>query len=95
MLNCMVLKILQQSQQLHSYFNGQWVGRFSVPSQIRSEKSSQFINAIIAEFLDMFDTEHDFILAYSKHDNTLVENANKEENNHLRAIIYSMGIKSK
>jgi transposase InsO family protein len=70
----------------------QWVGRYGVPSQLGSDNGPQFINAIIAEFLDMIGTEHDHILAYSKEENALVERANKEVNRHLRAIIYYKGV---
>jgi transposase InsO family protein len=66
----------------------QHVGRYGAPSTIRSDKGSQFVNGIIAEFLQLVHTEHAQTIAYSKEENAIVERANKEVMRHLRAIIF-------
>ena len=63
-------------------------GRFGAPSQLRSDRGSHFVNALIREFLILVGTQHCLTLAYSKEENSLVERANKEVNRHLRAFTF-------
>lgn len=72
----------------------QHVGRYGAPATLRSDKGSQFVNGIIAEFLKLFVTHHETTLAYSKEENAIVERANKEVMRHLRAIIYDQRVQS-
>lgn len=66
----------------------QHVGRYGSPAIIRSDRGSQFVNGIIAEFSALTHTEHQVTMAYSKEENAIVERANKEVLRHLRAIIF-------
>ncbi len=66
----------------------QHVGRFGSPATIRSDQGSQFVNALITEFNQLFVTHHETTVAYSKEENAIVERTNKEVMRHLRAIIY-------
>lgn len=65
----------------------QHTGRFGAPNKILSDNGSQFVNAIIQEYLKLMGTEHIRTLAYSHEENGLVERANKEVLRHLRAIV--------
>ena len=66
----------------------QHCGRFGIPSKIRSDRGSQFVNKLIGHLSGLFLTEQDLTTAYSKEENGIVERANKEVLRHLRAIIY-------
>jgi transposase InsO family protein len=66
----------------------QHIGRYGVPSRIRSDRGPQFVNGIIEELIKLFGSEHELTLAYSKQENAIVERANKEVMRHLRAIIF-------
>ena len=66
----------------------QHFGTFGCPSQVLSDNGSQFVNAVIEEFMKLVGTQHELTLAYSKEENGLVERANKEVMRHLRALIY-------
>jgi transposase InsO family protein len=66
----------------------QHVGRFGVPSSIRSDRGSQFVNETLADLSTLLHTQQDFTTAYSKEENAMVERANKEVMRHLRAIIF-------
>jgi len=66
----------------------QHVGRFGVPSTIRSDRGSQFCNEIISDFINLCESDHAKTLAYSKEENAIVERANKEVMRHLRAIVF-------
>jgi hypothetical protein len=73
----------------------QHVGRFGVPSTIRSDRGPQFVNGLLAELSKLLHTEQDFTTAYSKEENAIVERANKEVMRHLRAIIFDDRVQSK
>jgi transposase InsO family protein len=73
----------------------QHVGRFGVPSLIRSDRGSQFVNEILAELSLLIQTEQEFTTAYSKEENAIVERANKEVMRHLRAIILDQRVSKK
>lgn len=66
----------------------QHIGRYGAPSQIRSDRGSQFVNETIAELLSCIGTEHCLSTAYSSEENAPVERANKEVMRHLRAIVF-------
>jgi transposase InsO family protein len=65
----------------------QHVGRFGVPSSIRSDRGSQFVNELLVDFSKLVRTDQEFTTAYSKEENAIVERANKEVMRHLRALI--------
>jgi hypothetical protein len=73
----------------------QTMGRFGNPSQILSDRGPQFVNALIAQYLEFIGTEHVLTMAYSKQENSIVERANKETERHLRAIVFDKKIKYK
>ena len=66
----------------------QWVGRYGCPSTMLSDNGTQYVNQVIEEFLYLIGSHHDFIMAYSKEENGIVERANKEVLRHLRAILF-------
>lgn len=68
------------------------VGRYGAPMYIRSDRGTQFVNGIIAEFVELVGSESQLTLAYSKQDNSIVERANKEVMRHLRAILFDKRI---
>ena len=63
-------------------------GYFGFPSQLLSDRGSQFVNVIIKEFLELAGTEQLMTLSYSKQENSIVERANKEVGRWLRAMLY-------
>lgn len=65
----------------------QHTGRFGTPGVIRSDRGSQYVNNIIAEYSSLVVTTMEHTLAYSKEENAIVERCNKEVMRHLRAII--------
>lgn len=71
-----------------------YVGRFGVPSQIKSDGGTQFVNGIITEFTNLLNSLHTVSLAYSKEENSLVERSNKEVMRHLRAICFHKNLKN-
>lgn len=66
----------------------QHCGRFGIPSKIRSDRGSQFVNKLIGHLSGLFLTEQDLTTAYSKEENAIVERANKEVLRHLKAVIF-------
>ena len=64
------------------------VGRYGAPMYIRSDRGTQFVNGVIAEFIELIGSEAQLAMAYSKQDNSIVERANKEVMRHLRAILF-------
>lgn len=65
----------------------QHVGRFGTPGILRSDRGSQYVNNILAEFSTLVVMTPEYTLAYSKEENAIVERCNKEVMRHLRAII--------
>ncbi len=53
------------------------VCRYGTPMRIRSDRGTQFVNAI-TQLLSLLRIEHELSLAYSKEHNAIVERANKE-----------------
>jgi hypothetical protein len=66
---------------------------FTVPDQIVSDRGTQFVNALVAEYCKLAGIKHITTMAYSKEENALVERANKEVMRHLRAFIYDRRIR--
>ena len=73
----------------------QTMGRFGNPSQILSDRGSQFVNSLIKEYLQNIGVEQISTMAYSKEENSIVERANKETERHLKAIIFDKKVKHK
>jgi hypothetical protein len=59
------------------------VCRYGTPMMIRSNRGTQFVNAIINQLLSLLHIEHELSLAYSKEHNVIVEQASKEVMRHL------------
>jgi hypothetical protein len=55
---------------------------------IRSDRETQFMNALISKLLSRLQIEHELSLVYSKEHNAIEERANKEVMRHLTAIIF-------
>jgi len=68
---------------------------FGTPCQICSDRGSQYVNAVIAEFLELLGAEQITTVAYSKQENSMVERANREINRWLRDLIYDKGMLSR
>jgi hypothetical protein len=64
------------------------VCRYGTPMTIRSDRGSQFVNAVISQLLSLLQIEHELGLTCSKERNAIVERANKEVMRHLTAIIF-------
>mmetsp|Transcript_12868 Transcript_12868/g.21379 ORF Transcript_12868/g.21379 Transcript_12868/m.21379 type:complete len:1181 (+) Transcript_12868:947-4489(+) len=73
----------------------QHFGRYGAPSQLRSDRGTQFVNDVIKEFTQLVGTIHSPTTPYSKEENGMVERANKEVMRHLRAIIFDKRVKAK
>jgi len=71
------------------------MGIFGAPSQILSDRGSQFVNQTIDQLLYLLGVEHQLTLAYSHEENSIVERANKEIMRHLRAIIFHGNVKTR
>ena len=65
-----------------------WMGRYHPPTQLVSDKGTQFANEIIKELCKMVGTEQIFTMRASKQENGIVERSIKEIRRHLRAIIF-------
>ena len=61
---------------------------FGQPSQIVSDNGSQYVNDIVAAYLELLGTEHVRITAYSHEENSIVERSHRETLRHLRALVY-------
>jgi hypothetical protein len=62
---------------------------------IRSDRGTQFVNAVINQLLSLLQIEYELSLAYSKEYNAIVERANKEVMRHLTtAIIFDKRVNS-
>jgi len=72
----------------------QHFGRYGIPSVLRSDRGSQFVNEIIESLLRVLRIENKLSIAYSKEENAIVERANQEVMRHLRAFIMDVNILS-
>ena len=66
----------------------QHVGTFGTPSQILSDKGTQFINKLVSELIKIMGPQHITTLPYSKEENAIVERVNKEILRHLKGLIF-------
>ena len=64
------------------------VGRFGIPSKLRSDRGPQFANQCIANLCQLLGVEQDLTIAYSKQENAIVERSNKEIMRYLTAIMF-------
>ena len=71
----------------------QHLGRYGAPSQIRSDRGTQFANDTIAELTKLIGTEQVLNLSYSHEENGIVERENKEVMRHLKAMVLEKDIK--
>mmetsp|Transcript_22086 Transcript_22086/g.57630 ORF Transcript_22086/g.57630 Transcript_22086/m.57630 type:complete len:324 (-) Transcript_22086:593-1564(-) len=62
------------------------VGRYGVPTSIRSDQGTQFTATLIEELCSFLDVEQRFTLPYRPQANGLVERANQEVMRHLRVL---------
>jgi hypothetical protein len=69
-----------------------WIGRYSTPSKICTDKGSQFENELIDYVTKSLNIDRSDIAPGSKEENSLVERANKEVMRHLRALVFSTGV---
>ena len=65
-----------------------YVGRFGIPSNLRSDRGPQFANQCIANLCQLLGVEQDLTIAYSKQENAIVECSNKETMPYLTAIMF-------
>ena len=65
-----------------------WMGRYHPPTQLLSDKGTQFCNEIIKELCKLVGTQQIFTMRASKQENGIVERSIKEIRRHLRAIIF-------
>ena len=63
-------------------------GHYGVPAQVQSDKGSQYVNDILAEFVELVGTEHIVGIAYSKEEQGIVERANGKVGEWVRKLIY-------
>jgi hypothetical protein len=70
----------------------QHFGRFGIPSVIRSDRGTQFVNDMIQSMLSFLHVDQQLSIAYSKEENAIVERANQEVMRHLRAFIMDKNI---
>ena len=69
-------------------------GRYGAPSVLTSDRGSQFVNDLIADFLKMVGTEHVLSIAYSHQENGMIERSNRSIMNYLRAIVINRKIQT-
>lgn len=62
--------------------------RYGSPVRIRSDGGGEFVNEMIAKYLELLKVEHVKTLPYRPQANALVERRNKDVNDHLRAICF-------
>jgi uncharacterized protein YaiI (UPF0178 family) len=65
----------------------QHLGRYGLPSTLRSDRGTQFVNDTIQSLLQLLHIEQQLSIAYSKEENAIVERSNQEVMRHLRAFI--------
>jgi transposase InsO family protein len=70
------------------------VGIFHSPSSLLSDNGTQFVNAVVTEFLRMMGTDHQRIIPYSHEQNSLAERYHKEMLRHIRALVFNRQAKT-
>ena len=69
-----------------------WIGRYSAPHQLLSDKGTQFCNSDIAELCRMVGSEQIFTMTASKQENGIVGRSIKEIRRHLRNIVFTTNL---
>ena len=65
------------------------VSRYGIPSKVITDNGSQFVaTSVITKLYEALHIAHIRTVAYSKEENSIVERANKEILEHLRALVY-------
>jgi transposase InsO family protein len=64
----------------------QHLGRFGIPSTLRSDRGTQFVNEIVESLLQILHIDQQLTIPYSKEENSIVERCNQEVMRHLRAF---------
>jgi len=70
-------------------------GHYGVPAQLFSDGGGQYVNAIIASFLEMTGTEHVVGMAYSHQEQTIVERSIRELSRWVRDLLHDSQVKHK
>ena len=70
----------------------QHVGKFGIPSQIHSDRGTQYVNSLITELKNILGIEQIISTAYSHEENTMIERPHKESMKHLRAMLFEKDI---
>lgn len=65
----------------------QHVGRYGMPSKIRTDMGPQFWNGLFDELQRMMTWDHEYNIQYSHQDGAIVERVNKEVGRHLQNLI--------
>lgn len=68
----------------------EYVCKNGKPEEIKSDQARQFQNEISKEFGKLMGVPHHFSIAYSHHDNAMVERMVRELRRHLEALILEM-----
>jgi transposase InsO family protein len=68
------------------------IGRFGEPKEIYTDKGSQFVNELFSELKRLIELDHLITTPYSKEENGMVENANKQVLRHVRTLIFDKEI---
>ena len=69
-----------------------WIGRYGAPTQLLSDKGTQFCNSVISELCRMVGSEQIFTMTASKQENGIVERSIKEIRRHLRNIVFTSNL---
>jgi transposase InsO family protein len=68
-------------------------GHYGVPAQLFSDGGKQYVNAIIASFLEKTGTEHVVGMAYSHQEQSIVERSIRELSRWVRDMLYDSQVK--
>lgn len=67
-------------------------GRFGIPSQIKTDNGTEFINQTIKSIIRLIGSSYLRTIPHSHEENGLVERANKEILRHIRSFCFDTGI---
>ena len=71
------------------------IGRFGSPEVIHTDQGPAFHNELVQELLRLCGIEQSFTTAYSSEENGIVEHANQEVVQHLRALLFDSCVHDK
>lgn len=69
-------------------------GRFGIPQKIVSDRGKEYCNKLIATFQQLVGTTHEFTIANSHEENSVVERANLEVRRYLNDICYDKRLRN-